>query len=255
MSAIDTYLDEVSRRIDALRTDERRASMEEAVLRCADTIEAGDLVYTFGTGHGSFAALEMFPRTGTCAGFRPIVEPALSNFHGMFGISGVNQYRFLHTAEGYGQAIMSSYRFRAGETIVLFSQSGLNAVVIDCALEAKRLGMTVVAVTSLPHSSSTPAKHSSGLRLFEVADIVIDTGVPLSDASVHIDGFPHPVGPTSTVVATAVTHSIVSGTVEELVRRGIRPLVMVNPNTAGADEANAENERVMDDTWKRFTER
>lgn len=255
MSAIDTYLDQVAARIDALRTGERRAALEAVVLQCADTIEAGDLVYTFGTGHGSFAALEMFPRTGTCAGFRPIVESALTNLHGIFGNSGVNQYRFLHTAEGYGQAIMSSYRFRSGETLILFSQSGLNAVVIDCALEAKKLGMTVVAITSLPHSSSTPAKHSSGKRLFEVADIVVDTGVPVSDAAVHVEGFPHPVGPTSTVVATAITHSIVSGTVEELVRRGVRPLVMVNPNVVGAEEANAENERVLEDTWRRFTDR
>lgn len=255
MTAIDSYLDQVALRLDALRTGERRTAIEAVIRQCADTIEAGDLVYTLGTGHGAFAALEMFPRTGTCAGFRPIVEPALSNFHGIFGGSGVNQYRFLHTAEGYGQAIMSSYRFRVGETLILFSQSGLNAVILDCALEAKRLGMTVVGITSVPHSAGTPAKHSSGKRLFEVADIVIDTGVPLSDASVHIDGFPHPVGPTSTVVATAITHCIVSGTVEELVSRGFRPLVMVNPNTVGADEANAENERVLADTWQRFTAR
>lgn len=255
MSAIDTYLEHVITRIEGLGKGEPRAAIDATVQKCADTIQAGDLVYTFGTGHGSFAALEIFPRTGTCAGFRPIVETPLSNLHNIFGDSGVSQYRFLHTSEGYGQAIMASYRFKAGETMILYSQSGLNAVIIDIAIESKKLGMNVVAITSVPHSSSTPAKHSSGKRLFEAADIVIDTGVPVSDASVHIEGFPHPVGPTSTAVATSVTHAIVTGTVEELVSRDYTPLVMVNANVIGADEANAENERVLEETWRRFTER
>lgn len=255
MTAIDMYLQNVEQGIQQLKDGPTRTAIDAAVQQCASTIAAGDLVYTFGTGHGSFAALEMFPRTGTCAGFRPIIETPLSNFHNIFGDQGVNQYRFLHTTEGYAQAIMSSYRFRSGETIMLFSQSGINAVVVDFAIEARKMGMVVIAVTSIPHSSSVPAKHSSGKRLFECADIVVDTGVALSDASVMVEGYPHPVGPTSTVVATAITHSIVSGTVQELVRRGVEPLVMVNPNTTGADAANAQNERVLEETWRRFNHR
>ena len=33
----------------------------------------------------------------------------------------------------------------------------------------------MIAVTSLPHSAASPSRHSSGKRLFELADIVIDT--------------------------------------------------------------------------------
>lgn len=255
MSAVDTYLAHVAEGVEKLKSGGTREAIDAAIQQCATTIGKGDLVYTFGTGHGSFAALEMFPRTGTCAGFRPIIETPLSNFHNIFGDQGVNQYRFLHTTEGYAQSIMSSYRFKEGETIMLFSQSGINAVIVDFALEARKKGMIVVGITSVPHSSHVPAKHSSGMRLFECADIVVDTAVPLSDAGVMIEGYPYPVGPTSTVIATAITHSIVSGTVEELVRRGVEPLVMVNPNTTGADEANAQNERVLEETWRRFNHR
>jgi uncharacterized phosphosugar-binding protein len=255
LKAVESYLVNVADGLNKLHQPSTREALERAIEQCAATIAAGDLVYTFGTGHGSFAALEMFPRTGTCSGFRPIIENPLSNFHNIFGTQGVNQYRFLHTTEGYAQSIMSSYRFRSGETIVLFSQSGINAVVIDFAIEARKMGMIVIAVTSLPHSSNVPPKHSSGKRLFECADIIVDTGVPLSDAAVMIEGYPHPVGPTSTIIATAITHAIVSGTVEALVRRGVEPLVMVNPNTAGADAANAQNERVLEDSWNRFYNR
>lgn len=82
--------------------------------------------------------------------------------------------------------------------MVLFSHSGVNAVILDIALEAKGRGMTLVAVTSLPHSSVTKSRHSSGKRLFEVADVVVDTGVPLADAAIRIDGLDFPVGANST---------------------------------------------------------
>lgn len=255
MGAITDYLNNVLVGIENLKSDDTQKAINAAVQQCTSTIAAGNLVYTFGTGHGSFPALEMFPRTGTCAGFRPIIETPLSNFHNIFGDQGVNQYRFLHTTEGYANSIISSYRFRRGETLVLFSQSGINAVVIDFALAAKKKEMVVIAVTSIPHSSQVPAKHSTGKKLFECADIVIDTAVPLSDASVAISGYPHPVGPTSTPVATAVAHSIVSGTIEQLVQQGVEPLVMVNPNTSGADAANIQNERVLAESWKRFYNR
>ena len=63
---------------------------------CADAIASDKLVFTFGTGHGSFAAMEMFPRTGTVTGFRPIVESTMISFHRVLGDGGARQYRFIH---------------------------------------------------------------------------------------------------------------------------------------------------------------
>jgi uncharacterized phosphosugar-binding protein len=255
MSVIDDYLTEVERQLRQVRESGTREAIGRAVVACADTIANDKIVFTFGTGHGSFAPLEMFPRTGTCSGFRAMIETPLSNLHNIFGDQGVNQYRYLHTQEGYGQAIMDAHDFLPGDSMVVFSQSGLNAVVIDIALTARHLGMTVIAVTSVAHSSRVEARHSSGLRLFEAADIVIDTGVPLGDASLHVDGLEPAIGPTSTVIATAVAHAIVSGTIEELHRRGTEPLVMVNINTSEAEDANSHNERVLADTWRRIRAR
>lgn len=255
MSLPDDYIAEVQRRVKALEASGTREALARTVDMCASAIENDKMVFSFGTGHGSFAALEMFPRTGTCAGFRPMIETPLSNFHNLFGDMGVNQYRFLHTTEGYGKAIMTSYQFQAGDTMILFSHSGLNAVIVDCAIRARELGMSVVGITSVPHSSQTPPKHSSGLRLFEAADVVIDTGVPLGDAGMTVPGYPYAVGPTSTIVATTITHAIVAGTVQRLVSRGRDPFVMVNPNTAGADEADEQNARVMEEVRRRCSRR
>jgi uncharacterized phosphosugar-binding protein len=254
MSIADVYLGNV---VDAIRRiqESQREAIEAAGRACARSIADDKLAFTFGTGHGSFAALESFPRTGTPVGFRPIVESAIANFHHVLGDQGAYQYRFLHALEGYGRAILRAHRLDPGDTMVLFSHSGINAVIMDVALGAHEVGMTVVGVTSVPHSSAVPARHSSGKRLFEEADIVIDTGVPLRDASVPVEGLDHPVGPTSTVLATAVAHAMVGETVQELVRLGVEPHVMVNPNTAGKEEANRANDANYEELWRRLRSR
>jgi uncharacterized phosphosugar-binding protein len=254
MTIADRYLENV---VDAVRRiqETQREAIQAAGRACARSIADDKLAFTFGTGHGSFAALECFPRTGTPVGFRPIVESAIASFHHVLGDQGAYQYRFLHALEGYGGAILRAHRLDPGDTMVLFSHSGINAVILDMALGAHEVGMTVVGVTSVPHSSAVAARHSSGKRLFEEADIVIDTGVPLRDASVPVEGLEHPVGPTSTVLATAVAHAMVGETVQELVRLGVEPHVMVNPNTAGKEEANRANDANYEELWRRLRAR
>ena len=254
MTIIDRYLEVTGDALAQVR--ERQGEAIAAAARaCADSIAGDNLVFTFGTGHGAFAALETFPRTGTVVGFRPIVETPIAMFHPVLGHYGARQYRFLHAQEGYGHAILAAHRLRAHDTVVLFSHSGINAVVLDIATGCAERGMTVIGVTSLPHSQRVASRHSSGKRLFEVADVVIDTGVPYADAGLRIAGCEHPLGPTSTVVGVAIAHAIVAGTAAELVDRGHTPYVMVSPNTAGKRAANEQNDRNYEELWRRLSSR
>lgn len=253
-SIIDRYFASLAERLDAVRKTQIEA-IDRAAEACAQSIAKDKLAFTFGTGHGALPALESFPRTGTIVGFRPIVESTMISFHHVWGDMGARQYRFIHAVEGYGKAILRSHQLDPGDTMILFSHSGVNAVILDIALGAKDLGMKVVGVTSLPHSSASPSRHSSGKRLFEVADIVIDTGVPLADASLRIDGLEAPVGANSTSITIAIAHAIVSATAEKLVQRGVEPFVMVNPNTAGKASANEKNDRNYDELWRRLKAR
>jgi uncharacterized phosphosugar-binding protein len=254
VNIIESYLGEVRDRIQWV-IDTQQENIEQAARICADSIAADRLVFTFGTGHGGFAALETFPRTGTVTGFRPIVETSIALMHHVLGDMGTAQYRFLHTREGYGKAILKSHQIVDGDSLILFSHSGINAVILDMALEFKEKGRKVIGVTSLPHSSQVDSRHSSGKRLFEVADVVIDTGVPMEDASQRVEGLEYPVGPTSTSVAIAVGHAINSATAQELVRRGHQPFVMVNTNTAGVQQAHEQNDRNYAELWRRLRNR
>lgn len=249
MSVSKDYLTAVMERIAHVR-DTQLDSIQAAAKLCADTILNDSLVFTFGTGHGGFAALEMFPRTGTITGFRPIVDTPVALMHHVWGDMGTFQYRFLHSRPGYGNVVLKAQRVRDGDALLLFSHSGINNMILDMALEFKEKNRPVIAVTSIPHSSATPSRHASGKRLFEVADIVIDTGVPKEDASQFIEGLEHPVGPTSTSIAIAAGHAIVSATTEEIVRRGEKPFIMVNTNTASVEEAHRKNEENYEELWR-----
>lgn len=235
--------------------DDQADAIEAAGAICADAIAKDKLVFTFGTGHGSFAAMEMFPRTGTVTGFRPIVESSMISFHRVLGDAGARQYRFIHGQEGYGTAILSAHQTDPDDAMLIFSHSGLNAVTLDIAVGAKERGMKLIGVTSVPHSSSTPSRHSCGKRLFELADVVIDTGVPKGDASLAIDGVDGKVGATSTSIAIAIGQAINAVTVEKLAGRGVKPFVMVSPNTAEKEAANVQNDRNYAELWRRLRSR
>ncbi len=255
MTAIaDRYFTTLIERLQDVR-DTQAEAIDRAAEACARSIAADKLVFSFGTGHGALPALEMFPRTGTIVGFRPIVESTMISFHHVWGDMGARQYRFIHAVEGYGRAILKSHQIDPADTMILFSHSGVNAVILDIALGAKEMGLTVVAVTSLPHSSASPSRHSSGKKLFEVADVVIDTRAGLADATIRIEGLEAPVGANSTSITIAIAHAIVSATAEKLVARGVQPFVMVNPNTAGKEAANAANDRNYDELWRRLKAR
>lgn len=252
MSIITDYYNILADRLEGVFSTQAH-SMERAAEACAQAIAKDKLVFTFGTGHGAFAALEMFPRTGTAVGFRPIVESTMISFHRVLGDMGARQYRFIHAQEGYGTAILSSHQTTADDCMLIFSHSGLNAVTLDIALGAKKIGMTVIGVTSIPHSSSTPSRHSCGKRLYEIADIVIDTGVPKGDASLAIQGVQGRVGATSTSIAIAIGQAINAATVTKLTERGIKPFIMVSPNTTEKAAADAQNDRNYAELWRRLS--
>ncbi len=248
---VERYFATVTERLQKV-ADTQADAIRQAAEVCAASILNDKLVFTFGTGHGSFAAMEMFPRTGTVTGFRPIVESSMISFHRVLGDGGARQYRFIHGREGYGDAILASHQLDPGDTMLIFSHSGLNAVTLDIAVGAKERGMKLIGVTSVPHSSSTPSRHSCGKRLYELADVVIDTGVPKGDAGVTVDGSEHRVGATSTSIAIAVGQAINAATAEIIVQSGREPYIMVSPNTTEKAAADVQNDRNYAELWRRL---
>jgi len=233
----------------------QQAAIGKAADHCAKSIGSGKLVHLFGTGHGSFPALEAFPRSGSLVGFHPIAELPITLLHHVYGDMGVPQYRFLHRQEGYGRAILEGHRLDPADTLVLFSHSGINPVVLDMALMAKEKGLALVGVTSRPHSEVTASRHSSGKKLYEVADVVIDTGAPLGDACVRLDGLDDPVAAVSSMLVMTVVDAMIAETARILVERGTPPHVEVNLNLPREGSARAQNDAGYAELWRRIASR
>ena len=117
MSVADRYFESLIERLAEVRATQDE-TIDRAAEACAQSIAADKLVFSFGTGHGSLPALEMFPRTGTIVGFRPIVESTMISFHRVWGDMGARQYRFIHAAEGYGKAILRSHQLDPADSMV-----------------------------------------------------------------------------------------------------------------------------------------
>ena len=211
----------------------QKENIQAAAAIMADTIQAERWVHTFGCGHATLPVEEMYPRIGGFVGFHPMVELPLTFFTRITGEMGIHQFLFLERAEGYGDAIMKSHTFDARDTMWIFSHTGINTVNIDVALRARELGMRVVATGSAEQAASSAPRHPSGKKLFDVADVVIDTRVPAGDSSVPLQGHRDNVGPVSTMAFVAVVWMAVTTVAEMLAERGVTLYIHPSHNVPG----------------------
>lgn len=226
-------------------------AIDSAAELFATTIAADGLVHVFGSGHSRMNTEEMFPRIGSFPGFHPIAELAISNHVGVVGPNGLRQAMFLEKVDGFGRVILQQIKCHPGDAFLIFSSTGINGVVIEVALYAKAMGLTVVAVTSLDHGHATASRHPSGRKLMEIADIVIDNASPAGDAVVEIEGLPHRVGPSSSIGAIAVVNMLKTRTAELLTQRGAPPVVLTSPHFVGSDAGEQQLERVYEEYFRR----
>ncbi len=197
---------------------EQDEQIEAAAALMAATITRGGLVHAFGSGHSMLPALEIFPRYGSFVGLHPVIDPRLLWFN-VLGSFGVPEMLFLQNTEGYADVLLEGQHLRSGDVLVIFSHGGTSAVVVDAARYAKQNGLTVIAVSSSRTTAAT-ARHSSGLKLADLADLSIDTYAPSGEALVDVSGLAEPVGAATTILAMAAGLAAVARTAELLVMAG-----------------------------------
>jgi uncharacterized phosphosugar-binding protein len=221
------------------------AAIDRAAHICADTIVNDGLVFCWGGGHSRMSVEEMFPRIGSFPGFYPMVELAMTFYTNFVGADGMPQAFFLERAPGYADAILQNYEFGPHDSMICFSSTGINGVVIDMALRARERGMPVIAVTSVQHADATQTRHPSGKKLKEIADVVIDNCTPPGDAVVTIPGLKYKVSPTSTIGATTIVNALKARTAELMMERGVEPVVLTSPHFVDSEaESQAQLQRV-----------
>jgi uncharacterized phosphosugar-binding protein len=227
-------------------------NIHNAATLMADTIEAGRWVHTFGCGHATIPIEEMYPRIGGFVGFHPMIELPLTFFTNIVGGMSVHNFVFLERVEGYGKEIMKGYTFDPRDCMWLFSHTGINAVNIDVALEAKRLGLKVIVYGSANEAKGKQTRHSSGKNIFELADLVVDTCVPSQDASVPLKNHLDKVGPVSTMAFVTAVWMTVTTVAEILADRGVKLYIHPSHNVPGDTTAKERLTEALAEYKKRI---
>jgi uncharacterized phosphosugar-binding protein len=224
--------------LDRLEQTQAEA-IETASQWCAEAIASDGLVHLFGTGHSRIPVEEMFPRYGSYPGWNPLVELSMTFHTQVVGANGQRQAMFIERTPGLAEVILSNFRFGPHDAMIVFSASGLTAVPIEMARGARRRGMRVIAVTSVAQSMSGEADASTGARLLDEADLVIDLCTPAADALSLIDDLETPVGPGSTIAAVAVVNAIKVRVAELLVHIGHMPPVLTRASVVGEERSRS----------------
>lgn len=210
------------------------ANIKEAADLVTERIVNDEVIWAFGTGgHSIMGAMELFARAGGLASISPIFPPGMAN---------IESHPNTESLVGYAEKILDYYRVKKGDLLIEINVNGINTVTIDTALECKKRGIYLIAVTSAEFSRGAapgiPNRHPSNKNLFELADLVVDAHVPPGDAVVEIEGFDLKVASSSTVAICFILNSILAEVVENLVKKGITPEVFKSGNIAGSRERN-----------------
>ncbi len=233
---IDAYFETITGLLARVRKTQQ-AAMAEAAQAITESVSRGGVVHVFGCGHTQILVEEVWFRAGQPAFISPMFDQGLWPHNAPHKGSG------LEKLEGYGRLIFESHDTRPGEVVIVLSNSGRNPAPVEIAMAARERGLKVVGITSLDYATKVTSRHSSGKKLHEVADIVIDNAGPEGDATMTIPGMKQKAGPSTTITNAAILDAILVQVDANLIALGKEPPVFISANL---DLPPDTNERFID---------
>lgn len=215
------YFDIINNLIPTLEKEEEH--MKRAGNLIAESIINGGIIQTFGSGHSYAAAIEIAGRAGGLLPAKVVYEETFGRYEKI---------------EGVGTEFLRYWDLRDNDCVIIISNSGRNPFIIELAMYVKSRNIPLIAVTALDVSKHTTSRHSSGKRLFELADVVLDNYSNVGDAAVEIEGLKTKVGGTSSVAADLLLNQTLIFAIEEMISRKFTPPVLMSANIDGGPEFN-----------------
>ena len=195
--------------------------------KIAQNIAEDKIIHTFGTGHSHMIGIELFARAGGLGNVDAILDPDTLT------ANGAQRSGALEKLSGVSDIIYDGYKIEKGDIMIISSNSGRNAMPIEMAMRSQKEGVYVVAVTNVAQSKAASSRHPSGKKLYECADLVLDTCVPDGDAMMQIGSYK--TGPASSIVSMMLLNEAVSEAMKLCVERGVKPYVFQSQNVDGFD--------------------
>ncbi|MDA0314808.1 MAG: SIS domain-containing protein [Bacteroidetes bacterium] len=219
---------------------QQEREIREAASYISNTLKNKGWIYACGTGHSHMLAEEVFYRAGGFARVRPLLLPKLMLHESATGSTTEER------KEGYAPLLFNEYVLTENDVLVISSNSGRNSVPIELASFAKQKGAKIIIITNLAHSQSVASRHSSGLKLYQLGNVVLDNFGEIGDSALYLEGLNTPIGPTSTVIGSAILQAVCIEATAQLLAQGIVPEVFASSNS---DQGEAHNDALLD-TYK-----
>ena len=242
MKKFEEYFAAVLEMVDEILQTQSQ-EIERAANIVSQTIAQDGLVHTVGVGHSHCLAEDVFWRAGTLVQIHAILESS------MIGTTEIVKSAYMEKLEGTGSILCDYHRIAPPDALIAISNSGNNAMPIDVAIEARKRGVKVIAVCSVKYAESLKARHSSGKKLLDVSDVVIDNCGQIGDTCLSLEGLEQGLGPTSTITGAFITNSVLVQAAANLQEMGIEPMVYWSGNLEGGMEAN---QSYLDQYWGRI---
>jgi uncharacterized phosphosugar-binding protein len=219
------------------------ANIEKAAELIAHAIIRDGVVHIFGTGHSNIIAEEVFGRANTLAPVNQVVDLSMAG-----SVNTVRSF-YMERVEGIGELIFDHTRPQPQDVFLVISNSGRNAVPIDFARSAKEHGHAVIVETCVEFSMSQPSRHSSGKRLLDYANVVLDNRTPFADMVVKVDGMKPGLGSASGIAGSLLVHAVLVEAAMKIKEAGVEPPVFMHGNLDGGMDYNQE---LLDRFWWRI---
>ena len=229
------FATEVRHRLDDLDQEVRAGGLDPAIDLIVSSLQRGGVLQAFGTGHSQAFAMEIAGRAGGLIPTHAIVlrDVVLRGSRDVSVLQGAT----LERDESVVDELYALYSFDPADVFLIASNSGVNGSIVGLALRAKADGHPVIAVTSLEHTNAVTPKHSSGKRLSEIADVVIDNRAPYGDTTIGLgDGLS--AGAVSSITAAYIAQLLTLGAAQRLRDAGEVPPLYISANIPGGDEHN-----------------
>jgi uncharacterized phosphosugar-binding protein len=214
--------------------DGQREALDRAAAWCTEAIATGGLVHLFGCGHSRMLCEEMTPRQGCFVGWHTIVELGLTFHNLIVGPNGLRQSLHLEKTSGYAEQILRNFAFGPKDVLIVISTSGIREVIIEMAEGARQRGLRVIGVVSRAHCEQARAAHTSGKKLLDAADLILDNGAPVGDCLLDLEGCAQKTGPFSTLGGAMVMNLLRCEVAQRLLDHGIEPVFLPSHQFVGS---------------------
>jgi len=231
--------DDFYNKVDELQQkikDTQQENMTKAAMMIADSIATGGGWHIFDTGH--LINAELMNRAG---GFN-LVRAFKYNLN----VETKARKRDIEketSMEGLAKFALRQANIYPNDVMVIGSVSGKTPNVIDLALTCKEMGIKTIALTSVTYSSQLDCEHSSGLHLYDIADVVIDNCAPFGDGMIKVEGIEKPFIPASGLAAAYIMWSITADVLDNLLAKGLTPGILGSVNKPDNRQYNIDLEK------------